>query len=225
MNELTDATVEYIAIDAIRIGPRRRQKLLAIAGLAKSIESRGLIHPIVIRNGNELVAGARRLAACRKLGWTRIPARRVETMSDDELRAVELEENTYRENLTDLEASRQRLADIQAAMEVLQESCKTGKGGRPAKNGTISRKRKGEAIGVSREEVRNLEEHVRYAETYPALGSPNWKKHQVLVPAPQRRSGARGGGTAGRTYGGNAWLTFLLMPSGTCSRESGTGSR
>ena len=38
---------------------------------ADSIKSRGfLLEPIVVDHGNNLLAGGRRLAACKLLGWT-----------------------------------------------------------------------------------------------------------------------------------------------------------
>lgn len=106
--------LDNVPIEAIVVGERRRKKMGNLASLAKSIEARGLLHPIIIRNGNKLVAGERRLEACKRLGWKKIPARRFESLSDDELRAVELEENTERLDLESFEASRQRLAELRA---------------------------------------------------------------------------------------------------------------
>ncbi|WP_457298656.1 ParB N-terminal domain-containing protein [Phyllobacterium sp. P5_D12] len=57
----------------IIVGPRLRRDLGDIAGLAASIEALGLLQPIVVTPGNELIAGHRRLLACHRLGWTTIP--------------------------------------------------------------------------------------------------------------------------------------------------------
>src|ERR1051326_7593046 len=112
---VSKAGVIEIAVHDVKIGVRRRQKPGNIAALARSIETHGLIHPILIRGNNELVSGWRRLKAYEHLGRDRIPARRVDALSDDELRAIELEENTAREALQDYEASRQRLREIRRA--------------------------------------------------------------------------------------------------------------
>ena len=53
---------------------------------------RAQLHPITVRaqkDGYELVAGGRRLAAAKALGWKKVWAR-VGVFSDDELRAIEL---------------------------------------------------------------------------------------------------------------------------------------
>jgi hypothetical protein len=110
MNAVSSAEMTLVPISQIVVGIRRREKLGRIAVLAKSIAEHGLIHPILLR-GDTLVAGHRRLEACRSLNWRTIPARQVERMSDDELRAVEVDENTARENLSDF-GSKARLAQI-----------------------------------------------------------------------------------------------------------------
>jgi ParB-like chromosome segregation protein Spo0J len=85
---VTEAPVEGVPIDQIRVGVRRRQALGPLEALCRSIVARGLIHPILIRGDGVLVSGARRLEACRRLRWTTIPARRVDSLTDEELRAA-----------------------------------------------------------------------------------------------------------------------------------------
>jgi ParB family transcriptional regulator, chromosome partitioning protein len=55
------------------------------------------LHPILIDGNGRLVAGARRLAGVRSLGWTDVPVRVVRSLSDaaNALRA-ERDENTER---------------------------------------------------------------------------------------------------------------------------------
>jgi ParB family chromosome partitioning protein len=60
-------------IDKIRIGTRHRREMGDIASLAASIEDIGLLNPITIDEDGLLLAGARRLAACKLLGWTEVP--------------------------------------------------------------------------------------------------------------------------------------------------------
>ena len=66
-----------------------------------------------------LVAGARRLRACERLGWKTIPARRWSDLSWDELRDIELAENEQRLDLTTDEQSPQL---VDAAGEAIQEA-------------------------------------------------------------------------------------------------------
>ena len=44
-----------------------------LRALAESIEEVGLLHPVVVTPEGRLIAGQRRLEACRLLGWSDIP--------------------------------------------------------------------------------------------------------------------------------------------------------
>lgn len=79
---------------------RQRRELVNIDELAESIARTGLIHPIVVTSDGVLVAGERRLTACRSLGWTSIPVQFAEDLSEYELQVIELEENIKRVDLT-----------------------------------------------------------------------------------------------------------------------------
>jgi ParB family chromosome partitioning protein len=183
--------VERVSIASIHVGERRRQKLGRLGTLARSIKARGLLHPILLRNGNQLVAGQRRLEACKQLGWTTIPARRVDGLSDEELREVELEENTERLALLDYEASKARLAEIrQAEAEARAEAEEklrpdSGRKSRPAHRPTKPGSQRDVAArtGLARTSVQNIEKHVAVADLYPFMQKPEWKQHNVLEAA------------------------------------------
>ena len=73
--------------------------------LAKSIQSEGLLQPIVVREKNgkfELIAGERRLHAFRHLKLRHIPARIIEA-SDASSASIALIENLQRENLNPID--------------------------------------------------------------------------------------------------------------------------
>lgn len=80
----------------------------AVAELAETIKSEGLLQPVLVRpngaRGYELISGERRLRAFQRLGLEEIPAV-VRSMSDTESATSSLQENIKRENLTDLEVS------------------------------------------------------------------------------------------------------------------------
>jgi len=89
---------ESIALDDIAIGDRARQELGDINVLAESILEVGLLHPIVVTDSHELVAGRRRLEAFRQLGRAAIPAT-VLPMSPEEMLRAERDENAARLDL------------------------------------------------------------------------------------------------------------------------------
>jgi N6-adenosine-specific RNA methylase IME4/ParB-like chromosome segregation protein Spo0J len=74
-----------------------------IAALAQSIRTIGLLHPVVVTCQGQLIAGARRLAACQQLGWEGIPVRVID-LADILLLRAEHDENVCRENFTPSEA-------------------------------------------------------------------------------------------------------------------------
>jgi hypothetical protein len=62
-----------LAINKIEVRNRFRKSLGDIQSLATSIKEVGLLHPIVVRPDGRLIAGERRLAACKRLGWQSVP--------------------------------------------------------------------------------------------------------------------------------------------------------
>jgi ParB/RepB/Spo0J family partition protein len=86
-----------IQIAQIKVVNRFRKDLGDIRSLAKSISEVGLIHPIVVSNGADyqLIAGQRRLKACKLLGWKEVP---VIILNIKEMVAGELHENFARKD-------------------------------------------------------------------------------------------------------------------------------
>lgn len=174
--EWSQADVEQVPFGDIVVGDRRREKLGPIGALAKSIEENGLIHPIVVTSENILVAGRRRLAAMEKLGWKKIPVRRFDDMSDDDLRTLEVEENTRRLDLSDYELSRKMVSEAEA--EKVRTGSAVSKGGRGNKSGNRAAAKE---LGVDEKTIRQAKKHVAAAESHPAFQAKDWKKSQVLA--------------------------------------------
>lgn len=81
--------------------PRKSFPEEKISELTQSIKTYGLLHPIIVRRAGrayQIVAGERRVIACRNLGWKTIPAI-VKELSDSAVAAMALIENLQRENL------------------------------------------------------------------------------------------------------------------------------
>lgn len=127
----TGATARYAEIPLGEVVPNPRQPRAvfdeeALGELMHSISEVGLLQPIVVRRsgpGYELIAGERRLRACRAIGLERIPAIIRQTDDDDMLRDALLE-NLHRANLNPLEeaaAYQQLLEDFGCTQEQLAE--------------------------------------------------------------------------------------------------------
>ena len=109
------ATVRIGAIRPGRYQPRTRMDERALAELAQSIRSQGLLQPVVVRpvdGGYELVAGERRWRAAQMAGLEQIPAV-VREVPDEAALVMALIENVQREDLNPMEeaAAVQRLID------------------------------------------------------------------------------------------------------------------
>jgi ParB family transcriptional regulator, chromosome partitioning protein len=126
--QISGAYLEEIPVSAIvanRRQPRQAFDEESMAELAASIESVGLLQPVVVRRlpgqRYELIMGERRWRACQLAGIDIIPAIVRET-SDDELLRNALIENLHREQLNPLEeaaAYQQLLDDFSATHEEL----------------------------------------------------------------------------------------------------------
>ena len=88
-------------IAAIRVENRFRKDIGNIDSLVDSIRENGLLHPVVITEEGLLVAGQRRIAACKALGWEDIP---VTVLNIKDIIRGQADENSVRKNLTPSEA-------------------------------------------------------------------------------------------------------------------------
>lgn len=84
-------------ISEIKIENRFREELGDIQSLADSIGKVGLLHSIVITSDNVLIAGLRRLEACKLLNWGHIPVRVLDLENDIE---AACDENEQRKDFT-----------------------------------------------------------------------------------------------------------------------------
>ena len=82
-------------ITDISVDKRHRKDLGDVDALAASIAEIGLLHPVVVRPDRALIAGARRIAACKQVGWTEVPVRVVDL---DEIVKGEYAENAHRKD-------------------------------------------------------------------------------------------------------------------------------
>ncbi len=83
---------QIVSIITIKIGDRDREDLGNLLGLAKSIQSVGLINPIIIDKDLNLIAGLRRIEAYKLLKISVIEARQFESLTAYERQRITLEE-------------------------------------------------------------------------------------------------------------------------------------
>jgi len=114
-NSLLGSTViREVDLDLIEVSDLNTRKDLeagtedsSLDDLAKSIEEKGLLSPIIVRsksNGRyELIAGQRRFLACRKLKWKTIPCIVRSDLSDNDAAAISLIENVHRAELNPID--------------------------------------------------------------------------------------------------------------------------
>jgi len=165
-------------IDAILMGERARKDMGDIGALADSIAEHGLLHPVVVTMDNRLICGARRLEACRLLGWDEIPTR---AMDIDDLLSAERDENTMRKDFLPSEAVAVGLLIESRLRRPLSERAKKGWETRrrkasgdedanfaSSKSPTV-RDAAAKAVGMSHATYQHAREIVRAAEDDPEV--------------------------------------------------------
>lgn len=87
-------------IDEIIVKDRIRKDAGGMMELINDIKANGLINPVTVNTDHVLLAGYRRLSACKALGWTDIPAHMVLTENEEQELRVEISENEVRKEFT-----------------------------------------------------------------------------------------------------------------------------
>lgn len=92
-----------VNISEIKIKRRVRKDLGDLEPLKDSLRRYGLLNPVTIDSQYNLIAGERRLAAAKAIGWTSINAVIINNVSSLTKLELELEENNQRKEFTDAE--------------------------------------------------------------------------------------------------------------------------
>lgn len=162
--------------ESIKVRKRHRQEVGDLTDLKQSIQEVGLLHPIVVTKNGVLVAGQRRLEACKQLGIDDIPVRVVSRLdSATQFLKAERDENTCRLDMTPSEkvALGQELEKLErpAAEERSRSNLKRGsetpeKETLPVGKGGV-RERIGDALGISGPTYQRAKAVVQAAEEDP----------------------------------------------------------
>ncbi len=169
----------FMEISKIVVGDRYRKDLGDIAGLAQSITRVGLLHPIVVTPEGKLIAGQRRLAAAKHLGWTEVP---VHVVDLQDILLGESDENACRKTLTPSEQVAIAEAVDQLERERAKERQREHGGTAPGRKNTPGnfpdvsrgdrRDRVAKAVGVSAPTLKKAQAVVRAAEADPVTFGP-----------------------------------------------------
>lgn len=153
--------------------PRHEFEPAEIDALAHSIQRDGLLQPVVVRKrdqGFELVAGERRVRACRSLGWASVRATVVD-LSDSDMLQVALAENIVRRDLNPIDRAR--------AFSRLQEEFK------------LTQEEIGARLGMDRSTVANLVrllELPEHVQGHVSRGTLSMGHARALLSVPDREA-------------------------------------
>lgn len=127
------ASVELVPLQLIDVLPQVRTEFddASIAELAADIQARGLLQPVLLNQHLErftLIAGERRLRACRLAGLASIPALITKASAED-AEDMQLAENIQREELSleDLAKAVRRLFDRLGSLQAVADRVKKSK--------------------------------------------------------------------------------------------------
>lgn len=129
----TEPGVEQVPLKSIRpnpLQPRHHFDETALAELAESIRTQGVLQPVLLRpakGGYELIAGERRFRASQLAGLAEIPAL-VRVVNDEKALELAIIENLQRDDLNPIEQAR-AFQDLASRFNLTQEqiAARTGK--------------------------------------------------------------------------------------------------
>lgn len=92
-----------VPINKIHVDDRIRKDYGNIGELAEDIKCNGLINNIVVNKDYKLLAGERRLRACKSLGWNQVEVKMMDTRDAEHELNVEISENENRKEFSKAE--------------------------------------------------------------------------------------------------------------------------
>ena len=168
-----------VRVDDIKIANERfRDDYGNIEELAVSIQRYGLLHPIVVDDQMNLIAGERRLKAHRLLGITEIEVKQLKETTELERREIEIEENLKRKDFTWQEEVKAK-NEIDKIKRELYGSAIKGHGGGWSIRDTADST--GDSIGTISRDIHLAEAIEEFPELSKELSKDAaWKKYQKM---------------------------------------------
>jgi len=168
-----------VKVEDVKVANERfREEYGEIEELAVSIQRYGLLHPIIVDDQLNLIAGERRLKAHRLLGIDEIEVKQLKEISELEKREIEIEENLKRKDFTWQEEVKAKL-EVDRIKRELYGSAIPGHGGGWSLRDTADST--GDSIGTISRDLRLA----RAIDEYPDIGRETskdaaWKRFQRM---------------------------------------------
>lgn len=167
-------------IDEIIVKDRIRKDTGGMMELINDIKANGLINPVTINTDHVLLAGYRRLTACKVLGMEDIPVHMVSTESEEQDLKIEISENENRKEFTmterlDYARRLQRIESIKA-----EQRKQSGQFGADPQNSAErsdlgeTRQKVAEKVGMSHDTIRKAQMIAENKEKFDPEEFKNW---------------------------------------------------
>ena len=168
-----------IDIEKVVVKDRIRKDFGDIKELADDIRQNGLINPPVVNRDYELLAGERRLRACKSLGWSQIEVRMMDTRDAEHELNVEISENENRKEFSKSERAdyMKRLLRIEQAKA--KENMSAGGEGREISHTLRSDESTAAQFGISSNTMRKELTIVDNKELIPAEDFADWDEGKL----------------------------------------------
>jgi ParB-like chromosome segregation protein Spo0J len=218
-----DAPLKRVPVCDIKFGQRHRKDMGDLKALAASINTLGLLQPIVVTRDNVLVAGERRLRAVAiELDWQTIPAYVTDRLDDALLLLqAERDENTCRKDFTPSEA-----VAIGKALEESERQAARERRARPGspRSGKLpeqgtkgdTREKVAAAVGMSGKTYEKAKAVVEAAEADPGLAPvvEEMDRTGKVDPAYKKLKGAARAGDDGKLERGREAVSAFAQHDG-----------
>lgn len=167
-------------IDEIIVKDRIRKDTGGMMELINDIKANGLINPVTINTDHVLLAGYRRLTACKALGMKDIPVHMVSTENEEQDLKVEISENEIRKEFTmterlDYARRLQRIESIKA--EQRKQSGQFGtdvQNSAPPEDQGKTRDKVAEQVKMSHDTLRKAQEIAENKDKFDPEEFKNW---------------------------------------------------
>ena len=172
-----------VGIEEIMVANRIRKDFGNIEELAEDIKENGLINPPVVNKEYHLLAGERRLRACKLLGWERIEVRMMDTRDAEHELNVEISENENRKEFSKAE----RVDYMKRLMRIEQAKSRQGErtdlvdetSDKHLSEVNRANERVAEQFGVSRETMRKEFSIVDHQDALTPEDFANWDEGKL----------------------------------------------